>query len=97
MPLPKSNSYSTKDIYALPEGERAELIDGQIYNMAPPSTIHQRISTHLSSVIHQYIQANSGTCEVFTAPFAVFLNNDDKTYVEPDISVICKPDMIDET
>ena len=23
------------------------------------------------------------------APFAVFLNNDDRTYVEPDISVIC--------
>lgn len=96
MSLPKSNAYTTEEIYALPEGKRAELIDGQIYNMAPPSTIHQRISTRLSSVIHQYIQANSGTCEVFTAPFAVFLNNDDKTYVEPDISVICKPDLIDD-
>lgn len=96
MPSPKSNAYTTEEIYALPEGERAELIDGRIYNMAPPSTIHQRISPRLSSAIHQYIQANSGTCEVFTAPFAVFLNNDDKTYVEPDISVICKPDLIDD-
>lgn len=26
------------DIYALPDGERAELIDGKIYYMAPPST-----------------------------------------------------------
>ncbi len=28
--------YTVKDIYALPEGERAELINGQIYYMAPP-------------------------------------------------------------
>ena len=35
--------YTTADIYALPEGERAELIDGQIYYMAPPSTKHQRL------------------------------------------------------
>ena len=26
------------DIYALPDGERAELIDGKIYYMASPST-----------------------------------------------------------
>lgn len=26
---------------------------------------------------------------MFLAPFAVFLNQDDKNYVEPDISVIC--------
>ena len=37
MPLPKSNTYTIDDIYALPEGQRAELIDGQIYDMAPPS------------------------------------------------------------
>ena len=41
MPLPKSNTYTIDDIYALPEGQRAELIDGQIYDMAPPSPMHQ--------------------------------------------------------
>lgn len=30
------------------------------------------------------------------APFAVFLNNDDINYVEPDISVICDPSRLDE-
>ena len=29
MPLPQKTSYSTDDIYSLPEGERAELIDGK--------------------------------------------------------------------
>lgn len=35
--------YTTDDIYALPEGERAELIDGRIYYMASPSRLHQQI------------------------------------------------------
>ncbi|MCI9219096.1 MAG: Uma2 family endonuclease, partial [Lachnospiraceae bacterium] len=34
--LRKEEFYTTDDIYALPDGERAELIDGQIYYMAPP-------------------------------------------------------------
>jgi len=36
-------------------------------------------------------------CEVYPAPFAVFLNEDEKIYVEPDISVICdKAKLTDE-
>lgn len=31
VPILKKSSYTIKDIYALPEGERAELIDGRIY------------------------------------------------------------------
>ncbi len=36
-------SYTIEDIYALPDGERAELIDGKIYYMAPRNTKHQRL------------------------------------------------------
>ena len=46
MPLLKEENYTIEDIYALPEGERAELIDGQIYYMAPPSRKHQDISLY---------------------------------------------------
>ena len=28
-------------------------------------------------------------CKIYLAPYAVFLNRDNKNYVEPDISVIC--------
>ena len=38
MPLLEEKVYTIDDIYALPEGERAELIDGHIYYMAPPNT-----------------------------------------------------------
>ena len=86
--------YTIDDIYALPDGERAELIDGRIYYMAPPGTIHQRISSYLHNEIYNYIKSNHGQCEIFAAPFAVFLNEDDTSYVEPDISVICDPHKI---
>ena len=86
--------YTTEDIYNLPDGQRAELIDGQIYYMAPPSRRHQRIVGKLFTYISQYIESKGGSCEPYIAPFAVFLNEDDKTYVEPDISVICDSDKL---
>ena len=89
MPLLKIQTYTTDYIYSLPDGERAELIDGVVYNMAPPSFIHQKLVNKLSQSITNYIDSKKGNCEVVPAPFAVFLNADDTTYVEPDISVIC--------
>ena len=95
MPLPnQKKEYTTEFIYSLPDGERAELIDGQIFYMAPPSTKHQRILHYFDRTIGNYIQSKSGSCEVFPAPFAVFLNEDDRTCVEPDISVICSPEKL---
>lgn len=94
--LRKEDIYTIKDIYALPDGERAELIDGQIYYMAPPSWKHQRISGKLHQKIANYIDSNHGQCEILAAPFAVFLNNDEKNYFEPDISVICDISKLDE-
>lgn len=89
MPLLKTDNHTIDDIYNLPEGKRAELINGKIYDMAPPSRQHQKLSFALSRKIADYIDTNNGSCEVYHAPFAVFLNADDTTYVEPDISVIC--------
>lgn len=34
MPLPKRKSYTSNDYWSLPEGQYAELIDGQLYDMA---------------------------------------------------------------
>lgn len=89
MPLPNKRIYTIEDIYALPDGKHAELIDGQLYDMAPPTPSHQRISFAVSRRIADYIETHHGDCEVFPAPFAVFLTDNDETYVEPDISVIC--------
>lgn len=94
MPLPQARIYTIEDIYNLPEGERAELIDGQIYYMAPPARIHQKISGELFATIRNYIKSKGGSCEPYAAPFCVRLNKNDTTYVEPDISVICDPDKL---
>ena len=96
MALAQEKVYTIDDIYALPDGERAELIDGKIYNMTPPKRIHQKLVAQLTKLIGNYIEAKDGDCEVYPAPFAVFLNADDKTYVEPDVSVICDKNKLDE-
>lgn len=53
--LTQEKLYTIDDIYSLPDGERAELIDGQIYMMAPPNRKHQTITRELFSSINYYI------------------------------------------
>ena len=48
MALPQEQVYTVEDIYALADGQRAELIDGQIYNMAPPMRLHQKLVIQLA-------------------------------------------------
>ena len=93
--LDYTNIYTEEDYYNLPENVRAELIGGQIYYMSAPSRIHQKILMFLSKTIANYIDSKDGSCEVYPAPFAVKLfEDDDKTVVEPDISVICDPNKL---
>lgn len=83
------SEFTVDDIYELPEGQRAELVDGKWFDMATPSRVHQRIVTSLSGELYDYIKKKGGDCQVYSAPFAVFLKDDGKNYLEPDISVIC--------
>lgn len=94
MPLLKNDQYTSEDYWNLPEGTRAELIDGKLYDMAPPSRIHQQLVMELAGTIREYIKKNHGNCQVYPAPFAVNLDADDKDWVEPDISVICDPNKL---
>ena len=79
MPLPNPQHYTIEDIYALQEGERAELIDGKMYMMAPPSYLHQTLCMELSATIRDYIRSHNGSCQVLPAPLAVNLQADDTT------------------
>lgn len=96
MALPQKANDTIEDIYALPDGTRAELIDGQMFMMAPPNTKHQILVSKLSQKIANYIDTKAGDCKVIPAPFAVFLNRDNYNYVEPDLSVICDSSKLDE-
>ncbi len=97
MGLPQAiTEYTIEDIDALPDGQRAELIDGQMYMMAALSRTHQQVCLALLRKIADYIDEKGGSCEVDMAPFAVFLKADNKTYVEPDISVICDKSKLND-
>ena len=88
--------HTIDEIYALPEGVHAELIDGQIYYMAAPTRQHQEITGEMYLAVANYIKAHGGSCKVYIPPFAVFLFGDDSTYLEPDLTVVCNPDKLDD-
>lgn len=88
--------YTVADIEALPEGKRAELIDGEMFEMACPTFTHQDMLSWINMKIRTYITEHKGPCRVLPAPFAVYILNDDRNYVEPDISVICDRNKLDD-
>ena len=87
--------HTIEEIYALPEGVHAELIDGQIYYMSSPTRFHQKITGELYLAIANHIRQKGEKCKVYIPPFAVFLFGDDSTYVEPDLTVVCDLDKLD--
>ncbi len=103
MPIPEKieDVYTYADYMERDEGERVEIINGDLCMMSTPSTLHQQISAALMFQLMSYL--NGKKCQAIAAPFAVrlFERHDDKpenvyTVVEPDISVICDADKLDE-
>jgi len=84
-----------------PDDERWEIIDGEAYDMSPaPGMTHQRYSVEISRQIANFLEDKP--CQVFSAPFDVFLpepnETEDKisTIVQPDISIICDKSKLSE-
>ena len=94
MPHLEKITHTSEDYWNLPESERAELIEGQLYAMAPPNYKHQKLVSELTQIIGNYIKAHHGKCEIIPSPFAVNLDANDKNWVEPDISIICDKSKI---
>jgi Uma2 family endonuclease len=75
-----------------------ELIDGQIYVMSSPFFAHQVAVNEIFGQFYNWFKVNP--CRPLTAPFDVKLYNeaesfnDDPNVVQPDILVICDPEMI---
>ena len=95
MPLPKAN-YTAQDYWALPEGVRAELIDGELWDLASPNRTHQEIVAELTTRLRSQIKSNNGACKVYPAPFAVNLFANNTTFVEPDVSVVCNKSKLSD-
>ena len=102
MPLPEKKArYTFADCLTWDEHERVELIDGEVFLMAPPSRVHQEIVTELIRQLANFLEGKR--CRVYPAPFAVrlFERDGDKpddvdTMVEPDITVVCDKNKLDD-
>jgi Uma2 family endonuclease len=93
--------FTYADYQGWDDKERWEIINGEAYNMTPaPNRKHQTVSREL--VVQIGNQLKGKTCEVYHAPFDVRLRmenekeEDIKNIVQPDISVICDKNKLDE-
>ena len=102
MALPaKKEQYTFADVLTWDEGERVEIINGEAFMMATPSSRHQELSGELFRQLANFLVGKR--CKVYPAPFGVrlFERDGDKpedvdTMVEPDISVVCDRGKIDK-
>lgn len=102
MALPAEKArYTFADCLTWDEEERIEIINGEAVMMAPPSRIHQEILMEITRQLANFLEGKR--CKVYPAPFGVrlFEKNGDTpedvdTMVEPDISVVCDRDKLDD-
>ena len=92
----KQGEYTLDDYYALPDDVRAELINGYLIFLEAPRSVHQELISELLMDLKLYIRNNKGTCKVLPAPLDVQLDCDNRTMIQPDISVICQLDRLVE-
>ena len=90
----QQGNYIIEDYYALPEDRRAELIDGIIYDMSSPTSVHQLIGAEIWEQLKSYIRDSKGKCVPMLAPLDVQLDCDDRTMVQPDVLVVCDRERI---
>lgn len=95
LPHKQQGEYTAEDRELLPGDIRTELIDGVIYDLAAPKAIHQIVVGEIFNQIYNQIGKCGKDCLVFTAPSDVWLTGDNKNIFQPDIYVICDPDMLD--
>ena len=87
--IKKQGEYTLEDYLAIPDERRVELIDGVIYDMSSPLGHHQIIAGQIHFHLVSYISGKGGPCIPFIAPVDVQLDCDDKTIVQPDITILC--------
>ncbi len=89
--------YTREDYDEISREFRVELIDGVLYEMEAPDSIHQVILARLWSALDSFIHQNKGTCLALFSPLDVQLDEDDKTVVQPDIVIVCDREKIIRT
>ena len=71
IPVRKQGDYTTDDLDKIPDEIRVELIDGVIYDMASPTSIHQSIVMSIALIMDTYAAAHGHHCMPYVAPLDV--------------------------
>ena len=82
-----TTKYTYQDYLNTPEGERYELIDGELILVGSPNEGHQLASVKLVSLMHPYVEARD-LGRVFHAPYDIVFS--DTEVVQPDLMFISK-------
>ncbi|MDD2956907.1 MAG: Uma2 family endonuclease [Lachnospiraceae bacterium] len=90
----RQGEYTLEDYYKIPEDIRVELIDGVIYDMTAPASVHQLITGYIYSELLFHTKSHGGDCLPMVSPVDVQLDCDDKTMVEPDVIIVCDRDKV---
>ena len=77
-----------------PEGQRYELVAGEVVGMAPERVGHARLKGRVYEALVQAIRAAAAPCEAFPDGMAVRVDAD--TVYEPDALVRCGPPLDDD-
>ena len=89
-----SRKYSLEDIEKLDEVSGYELIDGMLYLKGAPTRMHEFLIMKISFAFQKHIYEKKGNCHVYVSKLGVSLFKDDKTWVAPDITVVCQRDKL---
>lgn len=99
MPRPVKNAPLTADEFLAwamqrSEGERYELVGGEIVAMAPERAVHSRVKGYVFRALAEAVEAEDRPCEALPDGMAVRI--DAATVYEPDALVRCGPPMPDD-
>lgn len=93
----KQQKYTYEDLQKIDDGNRYELIDGELYLMSSPTTIHQEIVGEIYLQLRTYLKGKK--CRAFISPLDVCLSgvkNPKKEYnvLLPDVFIVCDENKI---
>jgi Uma2 family endonuclease len=89
----KKQRFTGTDYWSWNDDKRWEIIGGEAFLMASPTSRHQQILMELARQTANHFKGKS--CRAFMAPMDVLLSEED--VVQPDLLVVCDPKQIKRT
>lgn len=93
----ENKKYTYQDLENIDDGNRYEIIDGELYLMSSPVSKHQVVLMDMAFQFKQFFKDKK--CIPFIAPLDVRLDNKgkkSKNVIQPDIMVVCDHNKIND-